>query len=327
MVNFAESLKEERVPEWRDYYVNYSRLKGWINECEQSLSAEAAQNFFDELTLSFERVDQFYNAKEDALVARINQELTTNLDNDFRERLASAIEQDIKNLDSFAVINREALRKIGKKFDKNCLAETGVERLDSGRDTKGVTNWGSGNESLQIRVSDRFENYNFGMSTGRLEKLRVGVQEWKKAGVTASLNKEDLEAPLLDTIKRTTSGVEFGNDLTLTFVSRLKAKWRARYAMPALYFIVVTLLCVVCWFNFAEEGIPAEGPTGKRNKGALDGGSYIVIWVTIITLTLLVWQWPSDHVMLTATLVLNIAIYKLVVSPSSFAKKISMMPV
>merc|ERR1712098_969 len=69
---------------------------------------------------------------------------------------------------------------------------------------------------------------------------------------------------------------------------------------------------VYLWHKYAgvlppPTTTPPPPPEKLSNKGPiLDTQSYFVIWVTFITLTLLVWQWPSDGVMLGATLFLKI---------------------
>lgn len=298
MVKFGEELGDQRIQEWRYYYVDYQRLKGWIKELE---TGEAAQNFFDELTLSIERVEQFYCSQEKAILKHIEADLNKPPANkDEGDKRSASIKADIDKLAKFAEINREALRKIGKKFDKGCLParrQPGV--IDMGRNTSGqAENWGSAAEELQTRIVAKIPAYTFGKSADRLLRIRASVQDWK-TGATQSvrIGEQDLEAPLL--LARQPSTVH-NLQLSSGLATQLKSKWRERYACPAIYFAAVTAVVVGAWWKHAAS-IAASGETS-----VLNGQSFVVIYVTIITLTLLVWQWKSDSVMMSATLTLNI---------------------
>jgi len=178
------------------------------------------------------------------------------------------------------------------------------DRQDSGRgaETGRTVNWGSATESLQQRLVDRFSDYHFGTSVERLQKIQSAIKDWKESGTKAALTSEDLAAPLLQegTIKKKPSFIEMSDHLSTGVMARMRKKWRQRYTWSALYFFVVTAVVVGFWAKYVVNAPPTAVPP------ILNGGSYVVIWTTVITLTLLVWQWPSDHVMLTATLFLNI---------------------
>jgi len=293
MVNFAEALEDERIQEWRDYYVNYNRLKGWIAELETSMAAEAAMSFFDELTLAFERVESFYGLKEDALRDRLIE--LPQLTEIERVKCVASIEQDIDKLNKFAEMNREGLRKICKKFDK-----VGVRNQSGGADKgKNQSNqevdWGSSTESLQKRLVERFQNYKFGQATERLESIRASIHEWKSGA------KKYLEAPLLPS---SASAKGLNGELSRGLVPRMKSKWRQRYGYTLLYMISIAALVLGVW---AKNCLPFTGLFATScATDPLNTQSYLVIWVTLMTLTLLVWQWPSDSVMICATLFLNI---------------------
>lgn len=306
MVKFGDALEEKKIEEWRDYYVNYVRLKGWIKELETSMSAEAAKNFFDELTLNIDRVEQFYIAKEDELRKRCEKDLQSD-DNDKgkRAKLAEAVEDDVKKLLDFADENREGLRKIAKKFDKtNRSDENQVRTKDEGRNLLGkVMEWGSSHEELQERLKRKIPDYNFGKAPKRLGTILQEIGKFKGGTIKSIEGLSDtLNTPLLAASgSGKMSGklcdmkeLEAGSDeLSTGFFAALRRKWRQRYIWTVLYLATVSGIVLGCWWKY-------------NGQAGLNTQSYVVIWVTVMTLTALVWQWPSDSVMISATLFLTI---------------------
>lgn len=328
MVNFAEGLQDARHPEWRDYYVNYARLKGWLKEIEASRSAEAAQYFFDELTLSMERVETFYTRKEDEFLAWVQREIaacSVDVENGMdsvekRQQVVEKLSIQIDRLLSYAEVNMEGLRKIAKKFDKTCGSGPTAAGSNYGRDTKGTrTDWGLAKDALQPRLKARFPDYRFGTSANRLAELREHLQLWKDTGTQESVSV-NLGEPLL-TRGATARRMSFHGVLQTpaTLKSRQRYYELQQFAnahrRTAVYISLLTGVTVGCW---VLSGCPAASappttlrtttPAAKPESAvSLDAAGYVVAWVTLITLYLLVQQWPSDCVMLGATLFLHIS--------------------
>jgi len=64
MVKFGLALHSSAIRYWKPYYINYTRLKGWIKETESNQSEDAVKVFFEELSTNLKRVDGFYRAQE-----------------------------------------------------------------------------------------------------------------------------------------------------------------------------------------------------------------------------------------------------------------------
>jgi len=284
---------------WRDYNINYVRLNGWINELEKNMSPTVAQHFFDELTISLDRVDDFYNAKEDDLLAQIGQFVEDQEDMDVasRVRTVKAMEEELNKLQKYADHNLETLRKVATKFDggSNTVQFRRSASNDHGSGATGRTSdWGSATESLTRRLEVRVRRHRFGLAGENLGNIRNRL-EALKSGTAVSFTTDGLTKPEL--MKRQ-SGLadhllpkiqhEKSHERVASIWSWLRANWRS-----ILYWLIVTGAIVVMW--------SIRNPESKLNSE-----SYVVIWVTVVALTLLAREWPSDGVMLGATLFLCI---------------------
>lgn len=307
MVKFGDNIEhDERLLKWRDYCVNYSRLKGWISEAETSRSSAAAQQFFDELTISLERVEGFYCAKEDALIA---QSEALSFDTAASDPAVIAIKEDAAELCYYAMMNREGLRKIAKKFDKQvsdkrCQSQKDVQVSDTQRtptngQKKGT--WGFMFEALQPRLVARFPQFRFAMAESRLDKITESLPgeklQFEDEANYRQISGDSIgpQATVLDELKKP---LQRRNSLLNVVVEQEEAK---RWAVAKEYWKAFGSTCL-CFF--AESIIVLLWFYSGMYPKALDSESFIVIWVTVITLTLLVWQWSSDCVMIGATLVL-----------------------
>lgn len=320
MVHFTEDLQDARDPEWRDYYVNYARLKGWLKAIEASRSVEAAQHFFDELTLSMQRVEAFYVSKEDELTERVERELAAPVEDsaseEHRQQVVASVEVEIDRLSSYAEVNMEGLRKIAKKFDKTCGGgRTSTGESNFGRDKKGARlDWGLAKDKLQPRLIAKFPDYRFGTAPARLEGLREHLAKWRNTGAAAEVSSFRPDMPLM------TRTLSFNNILQTKGKLRKHQRYHelmqvfGTHARMILSIAFLTGLTLASW---ALAGYPASQPpppapttqtttpAASVEEVALDSEGYLVAWVTLLSLYLLVQQWPSDCVMLGATLFLH----------------------
>merc|ERR1740123_1262344 len=210
-----------------------------------------------------------------------------------RVRTVKAMEEELNKLQKYADHNLETLRKVATKFDggSNTVQFRRSASNDHGSGATGRTSdWGSATESLTRRLEVRVRRHRFGLAGENLGNIRNRL-EALKSGTAVSFTTDGLTKPEL--MKRQ-SGLadhllpkiqhEKSHERVASIWSWLRANWRS-----ILYWLIVTGAIVVMW--------SIRNPESKLNSE-----SYVVIWVTVVALTLLAREWPSDGVMLGATL-------------------------
>lgn len=291
MPEFGQALLRECNRDWKAYYINYNRLKGWIKEMNEGHSKEAYTVFFEELETNLRRVDAFYSAQE-ALVElsikelcsapsprkmtmdedELEEEPDVSEDAERRQRISDSIEK----LRCFAQMNCDGFRKITKKFDKKVGSGSHLTELPEG---------------LQARMLEVVKTYNFADAEQRLDRFTNALQDWEEGReamlpplVKKKLSKMSLRAPLLEQQEGKVPG-------TVAKLSECAAKC-LRWLIKNAGLVVLTLIvALVAFLN----------PSPK-----LSGKSYLVIWVTSCVLTFLVKQHAADSVLVGATLFLTI---------------------
>ena len=123
MVKFGEDIAEERLEKWKDYYVDYSRLKKLINKevfagIETEKTDEQIQEIFkifdDGLKTELDKVDDYYETKCKELHSSIENigETGTTI-NSYQSSY-----QELDEVRHFCLINIIATIKIVKKRNK-----------------------------------------------------------------------------------------------------------------------------------------------------------------------------------------------------------------
>lgn len=277
MPEFGANLQKQIVWEWKPYYMNYDRLKGWIKELESSNSEKAVKMFYEELELSVERVHQFYISKEKDIQGELSKFRETTTDNIVSAedtRRAPELLQELTKLRLFATQNQEGFRKISKKFDKNVksLAKEDVEK----------------SPKLQDRVVGLVRKFPFANAEQRLAPL-IGAVEGILEGREVILE----DGPKLS---RRFSKVDLGEPLLLL----PRGESSASFA-PAVLLKVFKQSYLLLVMSAGVFALAKYNPTSE-----LTPTSYLVIWVTAIVLTFLVRQYPPDMVLMAATLFLTV---------------------
>mmetsp|Transcript_105656 Transcript_105656/g.305725 ORF Transcript_105656/g.305725 Transcript_105656/m.305725 type:complete len:872 (-) Transcript_105656:79-2694(-) len=286
MPEYGQLLHEQQIWEWKPYYLNYDRLKGWINELESSNSDKAARMFHEELELSVERVHQFYVTQERSIQAEV-EEVKTGSDGELTSaedmnHIAKVLD-DIQKLRDFAEQNAEGLRKIAKKYDKNVrsLAQVSPEEVCP---------------SLQERVVQLVKELPFSHATQRLKPLQEGLRALQQGeGTKRSLLFRRMSTQALN---RRLSGFGLGEPLLMPPKRHDSTRFGLTRGVPG--FLKSNLVLMVS--TIAVLYLARWNPTPK-----LTPVSYLVIWVTSIVLTLLVRQNAPDIVLMAATLFLTIS--------------------
>eukprot|EP00927_Polykrikos_kofoidii_P036653 TRINITY_DN30939_c0_g1_i1.p1 TRINITY_DN30939_c0_g1~~TRINITY_DN30939_c0_g1_i1.p1 ORF type:complete len:873 (+),score=115.24 TRINITY_DN30939_c0_g1_i1:90-2708(+) len=289
MVKFGKELLAATVPEWQPYYLNYTRLKGWIKEMESNAVGRTGATFFDaretfieELKVNLRRVEQFYAVKE----ARLT-ETVADLGNikrpegrDAKEDTCKPIREEIETLIAFAFMNSEGFRKITKKFDKKvgCI-EQEMEKSQRCADTT----QGGG---LKDRMLNLLPNLSFHLAESRLQNLQISLDTW--------CGDDAFVGPKLSVGNQRGSLTDFNVSLLPRLRREKKAPWRKVVTVlwNNVSVVVITCLVVMSMVFGISDNLTSRG--------------YFVIWLTGVVLSLLVRQFPPDGVMMTATVVLNI---------------------
>jgi di/tricarboxylate transporter len=289
MVKFGEEISRGRVNEWQPYYINYARLKGWIQEMERDKSESAREQYQEELRDNIRRVDKFYTTQEQRLHKKVMElpDETQDCDDVVRRQKGQDIKDQLDKLIDFAVMNFEGLRKITKKFDK----KVDVEKDETEE----------GEVLLQKQTLEVLETYPFSNAQARLQRLEVSVDKWVEnqewtapvLGGASFERREDLFLPLLETDNKN----RFNQWLEAMTIS-------LRKKMPKLLrkvrkFIFDNVLIGVITF-FACLG----AHLGSIEK--FTSSSYLVCWVTSVVLILLIRGMPAEGVLVSATLFLTI---------------------
>jgi len=246
--------------------------------------------------VNIDRIDDFYNAQEDALLSHFSQVAERQKEEDVashEEEEIDELEEDIDRLLKYANHNLEKLRKIAKKFD-NCSSTQQFRRLANNSLGPGSTgnmfDWGTATESLTSRLEMRIPKYRIGLAAANLEELR-GRLEALSSDANVYLTTDGLARPDVSTFHSALGAHlvpkvqhEQKKGRVKSIGSYLRATWKS-----ILYWAIVTGAIVLMW--------AIRDPESKLNTQ-----SYAVIWVTVVALTLLATEWPSDGVMLGATL-------------------------
>ncbi|KAF4757428.1 hypothetical protein FOZ63_027059 [Perkinsus olseni] len=289
MVEFGQYLLDHRKPEWRGYYMNYSRLKGVLKEMEKT-NVKDNTRFIEELKLDIIRVATFYSVQETIIIDKV----------DGREGGKEAV-RDMKELEEYAGVNEEGLRKIAKKYDK-LLGK--AQHQDEGEQ--------EATASLMDDILLEMKACDFHSAHSRLKEIRrvYGIEQPGDDDDDDGDSKMDLNSG--GRSRRVGRGGGDGQPAVGKFLSR-HASVRGQHAestdgvvwviaqtageyvkrqwMSCAFYGITLLLGVV--MNYYEIGYPR-----------LTSKSYISIVVTVLALSLLVRQYPPDAVMTAATLIL-----------------------
>mmetsp|Transcript_37076 Transcript_37076/g.94893 ORF Transcript_37076/g.94893 Transcript_37076/m.94893 type:complete len:879 (+) Transcript_37076:62-2698(+) len=296
MPEYGELLKSECVWEWKPYYLNYDRLKGWIKELESTMTDKAVEKFLEELELGLERVNHFYLAQEsqaqkafESVRDRKTPKGCDDLDSAAETNLANIALIDIQKLKLYSKQNEEGFRKIAKKFDKN------IKRVAEARDFDVKLP----NDSLEAHVVSLVERKPFADAEARLGRLEQAIQALEQGrheefeipervlSRQSSIGKRlsrlggALEAPLIQKRHRGTS------ETLMRSTRRAVGIFKRNLPLLALGVVVAMLA--------RADLTPILKPA-----------SYLVIWVTMVVLYFLVKQSPPDIVLMGATLFLTV---------------------
>ncbi|EER05735.1 sodium/sulfate transporter, putative [Perkinsus marinus ATCC 50983] len=279
-MKFGQYLHDHRVIAWRPYYMNYHRLKAILKDIVNNNSGN--ERFLEELKLDMVRVEEFYTIQEQE-AAREAKSVDPNNKDDY-----SAFVERVRDLENFAKLNAEGLRKIAKKYDKLVVRPGLLGTIEEGR----------GDASLMKDILREIQHCTFSQAADRLAAiLDYSTSQDKAIGIPLDINR------LASSHVRSASGVKVGD-----FVERFTAeeeeekphekenrvKFLLRYFKAIVFFAMVYVGCIVCWVL-------------KVGSPLLDGNSFISVAVTCSALALLIMQYPADGVMMGSTLVLTLA--------------------
>ncbi|CAK0832152.1 unnamed protein product, partial [Prorocentrum cordatum] len=283
MPEFGLKLQGECSRDWKPYYLQYNRLKGWIEEMEANNSQEAYTMFFQELETNLKRVDAFYCAQEGIVREAIVE--YTKLCGGGEAKASEAEQRRILELSGklqcFAEMNAEGFRKITKKFDKRVGSSHELPEFKDG---------------LQKRMLKVLGSYHFRDAGQRLATIGEGLrhaadglddpESVSELGGRLDFRKmpSELGVPLLP-LKQ---GNEVGEHAKR--VHEALSYWWENVGLAPIVFSIVVPCMAQCDVN-----------------PKLTSQSYLVIWVTANVLMLLVRQSPPDTVLMSATLLLTIS--------------------
>ncbi|KAF4660279.1 hypothetical protein FOL47_007220 [Perkinsus chesapeaki] len=257
--------------------MNYHRLKAILKDIVNNNTGN--ERFLEELKLDMVRVEEFYKMQEAEVVEEAQA-----VDPEDKDQF-SAFVQKVRDLENFAELNSEGLRKIAKKYDKLVIRPGLLHTIEEG---------GGSGASLMRDILKEIQHCTFSQASDRLAAvLDYSTSNEKSRGMPLDLDK------IAATHNRTAS-VNVGD-----FVERYaaeeekprehetKVKTVLHYFKAIVFFAMVFVGCLVCWL--LRVGAPL-----------LDGWSYISVAVTCSALALLVMHYPADAVMMGSTLVLTL---------------------
>ncbi|KAF4675011.1 hypothetical protein FOL46_003179 [Perkinsus olseni] len=275
-MKFGQYLHDHRVIAWRPYYMNYHRLKAILKDIVNNNTGN--ERFLEELKLDMVRVEEFYKMQEDEVVQEARS-----VDPDSKDDF-SAFVQRVRDLENFAQLNSEGLRKIAKKYDKLVIRPGLLRTIEEG----------GGDASLMRDILREIQHCTFSQAADRLAAVFDYSTSYQKSrGAPLDVNR------LVSSHQRTAS-VHVGD-----FVERyaaeeekprereMKVKTILRYFKAIVFFAMVYVGCLVCWIL-------------KVGSPLLDGRSYVSVAVTCTALALLIMQYPADGVMMGSTLALTL---------------------
>merc|ERR1719424_1805431 len=167
MVKYGDTMLQGRVSEWQPYYINYTRLKGWIKEMERDKCETARLSFKDELQANMKRVDCFYSAQEARLLRTVLRlpEDTRDEDDKARKARGDDLKEEISKLVDFSDMNFEGLRKITKKFDKK--VDVLIDEEAEAEDT-----------AVQLQMLEVLKQFPFADAKERLAGFSLTIDDW-----------------------------------------------------------------------------------------------------------------------------------------------------
>ncbi|CAE8598425.1 unnamed protein product [Polarella glacialis] len=308
-MKFTDVLDEGMRVKWRSYYINYRGLRERIEEMEADPSCSNLE-FLRMLKAQVQKALKFYDSTEArlqeevrTLVAGTAQGRSSGTDSD--EESHRSLEFEIESLSNYASLNKEAIRKIAKKYDRRC----------------------GKSKTMQADILDTLQNSHLASGTERLQTLLdILSQDTAISQQQQQQPQEDLEHPLLQPVPvprsrsrssgsssvmdfvfqkherpkmRAIEGPKSFRNLILHQSFRLRSdSWlkqaRRLTASPeVLYPVAIMLLSLaLAYWN----------PTPD-----LDAKSYFTVFVTLEALYLLLQQRPPDVTLMGATLVLRVA--------------------
>lgn len=297
MPAFGDELLANCVWEWKPYYLNYDRLKGWIKELDSDSSEKAYSMFQEDLKASLHRVDRFYHNQEQLILEKVrsfSQEGREEPEGADEQNQGRKLVQTMDKLQQFAKQNVAGFSKITKKLDKNIksLSEAGVLDFEA--------------RPLREYVVQEVAKFDFANAEDRLRCHREAVEAWEagkevEVSAFASMSQRmslgnrgrvmsglsskgmgDLDTPFMDTRQ------QGGTARRLRAKTTNKLVIMAKNATPAVVISIATVAL------FCVDALP------------LDRAGYIVVWVTALVLLMLVQQKSPDVVLMGATLFLTV---------------------
>lgn len=282
-MKFTEVLEENMLLRWRAYYVNYRAMKLCIEEIEADPSSSNA-HFLTMLKSNMLKALTFYEKTEEKLQKKIEQHLATETR---MPKSRKDLEHEVKDLRWYAHYNKEAIRKIAKKYDKRCgksktmqadLMETLHHSLMANADQRCT--------ALLESLED---------SEGELPLtqplLRTELDSLRKHSrvlqpVLERHTREGDESPTA-VVRKPSSMSNIASPLDLI------RSWGS--SKESLVSVALFLVCL------------ALDRIHPHTKPQLNSYSYFTLFVTLESLWLLLMQCQADVVLISATLVLRLA--------------------
>jgi len=301
MVAFGKELLGKRCVAFQPYYMNYKRLKNWIKEMESNIASPtqgdalqrsskflgARSAFFEELQSSLVRVNGFYKAQQKRVQVEVEALRLRDMDVADRRKESAELEESCKIITEFALVNKDGFRKITKKYDKKIgelLSHNGQQKLEEGQ-----------NATLQDYMLENLPHYDFSQADEHLQRIMMAVEDWVSHGPghsdNAQLSKIELQAT--PEMRRRTLHFPLLHDERPLPRWKIWLTWLRHQLCSSLGYLFVTTASVALAIISPSE--------------ILNLKSYFVIWVTGMSLILLVKRHPADGVLMGATLLLNIS--------------------